>query len=389
MITVVGLDGRALDEQARAALEAAPVVLGSPRQLDLAGRPARGKAVAGLPAELPDGAVVLASGDPGFFGVVRALAARGVALRVLPAVSSVALAFARLALPWDDAVVVSAHGRPLAPALAACRAYPKVAVLTGPGAGPAEIGAGLAGADRRLVVAARLGSPDEELTWCSPAQAAAGSWPDPTVVICLDPAAPGPSRGGSWPRPPRATGGWALPEEQFDHRDGMVTKAEVRAVALARLGPGPGELVWDVGAGSGAVAVECARFGAAVVAVDSDPAACALVEANAARHGVRLEVVTGTAPGALAGLPRPDAVHVGGAGAALPAVLAAAAAAGAARVVVPLAALERVPVAAEALRGHGYQVGGVLLSAARLSPLAGLTRLAPVNPTFLLTGVRP
>lgn len=90
-------------------------------------------------------AVVLASGDPGFFGIVRALRERGLVPEVQPAVSSVAQAFARAGLPWDDAVVVSAHGRDLRRAVNVCRAYPKVAVLTGPGHGPGEIGAALAG----------------------------------------------------------------------------------------------------------------------------------------------------------------------------------------------------------------------------------------------------
>jgi precorrin-6y C5,15-methyltransferase (decarboxylating) CbiE subunit len=141
-------------------------------------------------------AVVLASGDPGFFGIVRALRDRGLDCLVLPAVSSVAQAFARAGLPWDDAVVVSAHGRELRAAVNVCRAYPKVAVLTGPGQGPAEIGAALAGWPRRLLVAEDLGAPGERLTGCSPADAAQGEWSDPNVVLSLaapSPAPPGPA----------------------------------------------------------------------------------------------------------------------------------------------------------------------------------------------------
>ena len=98
---------------------------------------------------------VLASGDPGFFGIVRALRAAGLDVEVVPAPSSVAIAFARLGLPWDDALVVTAHGRSLNPVVNCCRAHPKVAVLTGPGAGPAELGAALRDVPRRLVVLAR------------------------------------------------------------------------------------------------------------------------------------------------------------------------------------------------------------------------------------------
>ena len=98
----------------------------------------------------------------------------------------------------------------------------------------------------------------------------------------------------------------------------MVTKAEVRALVLARLGPGLGRCIWDVGAGSGSIAVECARFGAYAIAVERDPEACARIEANAGTHGVDVAVVAGEAPAVLEGLPAPDAVFVGGGG--LPAV---------------------------------------------------------------------
>jgi precorrin-6y C5,15-methyltransferase (decarboxylating) CbiE subunit/precorrin-6Y C5,15-methyltransferase (decarboxylating) CbiT subunit len=468
-------------------------------------------------------AVVLASGDPGFFGIVRALRDRGLDCVVLPAISSVAQAFARAGLPWDDALVVSAHGRELRAAVNVCRAHPKVAVLTGPGQGPAEIGAALAGWPRRLLVAEDLGAPGERLTECSPADAAQREWSDPNVVLSLadpppappipappasapssttsasspgaapDPARPAPpppvtnpsstppapSGGGSefvinrlvlsqqhqsvdhegseplrgltsprshtrptsespaglrpadpsvimgllgseqqqshdheggllpsgprglgnhkglsgagaswcWPLWPGTGGeGWALGEEAFEHRDSMVTKPEVRALALARLGPRPGTLVWDVGSGSGSVAVECARFGAAVIAVERDPAQCARVAANARRHRAEVRVVGGTAPEALDGLPDPDAVFVGGGGLA---VVSAVAARRPARIVVALAAVQRAGPAMEALAGAGYTVDGTLLQASRLAPLPdGAHRLAAANPVFLLWAAR-
>ncbi|WP_309505655.1 precorrin-6y C5,15-methyltransferase (decarboxylating) subunit CbiE, partial [Streptomyces phytophilus] len=217
---------------------------------------------------------VLASGDPGFFGVVRVLADRFGPRRldVRPAAPSLAVAFARVGLPWDDAAVVSAHGRDLRTAVNVCRAHPKAAVLTGPGAGPAELGAALAasGVPRTLVVATALGSAGEDVVRLSPAEAAARPWPagaiNVNVVLCLDerpgrvlaPAQRTLAGPGPYPRTRRPGDGWALPEADFEHRAGMVTKYEVRALALARLAPRLGDLVWDVGAGSGSVAVECA-----------------------------------------------------------------------------------------------------------------------------------
>ncbi|WP_019030366.1 bifunctional cobalt-precorrin-7 (C(5))-methyltransferase/cobalt-precorrin-6B (C(15))-methyltransferase [Salinispora arenicola] len=328
-------------------------------------------------------AVVLASGDPGYFGIVRRLRAAGLPVRVVPAVSSVAAAFARAGLPWDGAAVVTAHGREVHDALNACRALPLVAVLTAPGAGAAEFGAGLVGWSRRLVVAEHLGTDAERLTWTTPAEAAARAWADPHVLLSLAAGPVGAARADNQPAAAPA-GGWALPEQAYLHRDSMITKAEVRALVVAGLRPRLGRLVWDVGAGSGSVGIECALLGAAVVAVDRDPAAADLVGRNAARHGVDVRVVTGTAPAALDGLPDADAVFVGGGGTG---VLTAVVARRPARVLVALAALDRVAPARDVLTAAGYTVDGVQLSAARLADLpGGSVRLAATNPVVVLTG---
>ncbi|MFI0899940.1 precorrin-6y C5,15-methyltransferase (decarboxylating) subunit CbiE [Streptomyces sp. NPDC020983] len=337
--------------------------------------------------------VVLASGDPGHFGIVRALGERfgAAALDVRPSVPSVAAAFARVGLSWDDAVVVSAHGRPLRTAVHVCLAHRKAAVLTGPGAGPAELGAALdrAGADRRLVVASGIGSDGESVVAVSPREAARREWGGAvSVVLSLRPGLPaGPAVTVAGPPP--APAGWALPEEAFAHRDSMITKSEVRALALARLGPRTGELVWDVGAGSGSVAVECARFGAAVVAVDKDADAVERVRANAAAHGVDVAAVLGRAPAVLDGLPDPDAVFVGGGGDGVGAVVAACAARARRAVVVTLAAVDRVAEVRAALGAAGFAADGVLLQSSRLAPLpGGVTRLAAANPVFVLWAER-
>ncbi len=392
--TVIGEDGRPLLPAAAAALGAATLVVGAARHLACADLPPGattlvmgdvGDAVAAV-ADHEGPSVVLASGDPGFFGIVRRLRAAGVEPVVHPATSSVATAFARAGLRWDDAEVVSAHGRDARLAVNTCRRARKTAVLTAPGAGPGELGAALAGReDRVLFVAERLGAPDERTGWVTPAQAAGrDDWGEPNVVLVVDPLV---AEDADDPMPWRTGGlgvpdGWALPEDAFEHRDGMVTKSEVRAHALARLAPRPGVLVWDVGAGSGSVGIECARFGAAAVLVERYPEQAARAEVNATLHDVPVEVVVGDAPEVLAGLPDPDAVFVGGGG---PGVVAAVAARRPARLVVALAALERVGPTLEAL--GAYDVEAVLLQAQRLVPLAGAHRLAPSNPVFVVSGV--
>jgi precorrin-6Y C5,15-methyltransferase (decarboxylating) len=389
-VTVIGCDGWPPSPQAAAALAAARVVIGAPRHLDAAAVPPGADRIElkhldealDAAAAARDPVVVLASGDPGFFGIVRALRARGITPRVIPALSCAALAFAALALDWDDALVLSAHGRDPRRALAAALAHPKAAILTGPRQAR-DLGTELLRAGRKVYVAERLGSPAERV--CELTTESAGDFADPNVVIAIDPEAPGTTRwlAGHQGAPP----GWALPEEAFEHRDSMITKAEVRALALARLGPAPGRTVWDVGAGAGSVAVECARFGAWAIAVESDEDQCARIRANAARHGVYLRVIQGRAPGTLSGLPPADAVFVGGGDAE---VLASAIRQGRPeRVVVTLAAVQRVGQTADLLAGLGYPPEGVQLQSSRLTPLpSGQHRLAAQNPVFLLWGQR-
>jgi precorrin-6Y C5,15-methyltransferase (decarboxylating) len=404
LITVVGVGPSPISELARDRLRHAALVVGGRRQLAAVGPPEPTRLVE-LGGDLEpaldaiaasaEPVVVLASGDPGFFGIVRALAARfgRRRLEVLPAISAVAAAFAAAGLSWDDAVVVSAHGRDPRPAVNACMAHPKVAVLTQPGFGPAELATELRGLDRRLLVAERLGEPGERVVEDDPAGVAAARWSDPNVVLVLDETAATRARATAWPWRATPTR-WALPESAFEHRGGMITKAEVRALALSRLGPGVGDLLWDVGAGSGSVGVECARLGAAVVAVDRDPEACALVARNAARHGVTVRVVEGAAPGALAGLPAPDAAFVGGGGEALPGILQVVGVKARRAVVVALtgsarlASAERVLGAARALAAAGLEVDTVQLRASRLETSRYLEESLAVNPVFLVTGVR-
>src|SRR6266545_369479 len=224
-----------------------------------------------------------------------------------------------------------------------------------------------------------------------PSRRAAG--PIPTSCSCSSRAVPA-GKGGAWPAR-RGPARWALPETAFEHRGGMITKAEVRALALARLGPGVGDLVWDVGAGSGSVGVECARLGAAVIAVDRDPLACKLVAANAERHGVAVQVVGGTAPEALVALPYPDAVFVGGGGDALEAVLRLATARTRRVVVVALTGADghtrpgRVLLAARTLAAAGMDVETVRLHASRFQTTTELRESLATNPVYLVSGTRP
>jgi precorrin-3B C17-methyltransferase/precorrin-6y C5,15-methyltransferase (decarboxylating) CbiE subunit/precorrin-6Y C5,15-methyltransferase (decarboxylating) CbiT subunit len=391
-VHVVGLlGGRPVGDDAVAALRAATLVAGGTDQLgavsDLIAPGAETATVAGGLAALdavaahPGPAAVLASGDPGFHGIVRALAARlgSDRLAVHPAPSSVALAFARLGLPWDDAVVASCHTGDAAGAAARVARAPVAAVLCGPAAPPEAVGAALAalGAHHPTVaVATRLGEPGEALHRLDGVGAlAAGRFDHRSVVVLAHPAPPVRARA--------RTGG--RPAAEFQHRAGMITKPEVRSVVLGRLDLPDRGVLWDVGAGSGSVAIEAALAapGLRVVAVEKDAAAAETVVANAAALGAVVEVVTGAAPEALAGLPRPDRVFVGGGGLAVLDAALAAAAPGA-RVVATYAAADRALAARDRL-GALAQV-----SVDRAADLPdGGVRFVADNPVFVAWGEAP
>lgn len=336
-------------------------------------------------------AVVLADGDPGFFGVVRTLRApeHGLEVEVVPAVSAVATAFARAGMPWDDARVVVAQQRTLRRAVNVCRAHTKVAVLTSPGAGPAELALLLQGVHRTFVICEELGTDREQVTVLTSDKAADHVWRDPNVVLVVGGIGTAPVRTGGWiaghdAEYPPAVRGWALPSEEYGIDLGEGESTWLRAAQLARLGARTGDLVWDIGSGSGAVAAEAGRLGAAVIAVDAEPGACASTAAAARRAGVQLEVVEGRAPQVLEDLPEPDVVRIGGGGLD---VVVACADRRPARIVTHAATRDDAEAICAALREGGYTVECVLLQSVDMDTGAWLERERSV--VFLVVGSRP
>ncbi|MFH8341545.1 precorrin-6y C5,15-methyltransferase (decarboxylating) subunit CbiE [Streptomyces sp. AM6-12] len=395
-VTVIGWDGSPLTDAARSALGAATLVAGAAHHLALPEIPPSAERIrlgsVALAARRIAGhrgtAVVLADGDPGFFGVVRTLRAPefGLEVEVVPGVSSVAAAFARAGMPWDDAQVVVAHPRTLRRAVNVCRAHTKVAVLTAPGAGPAELGLLLAGVHRTFVVCEELGTDREQVSIVTSDKAADHTWRDPNVVIVIGGPANA-TEGGGWIAgrdPGTGPRGWVQPDEAYGDGTalGEGETELLRAAQLARLGPRVGDLVWDIGCGSGAFATEAARAGAAVIAVDQDPAACARTDGAARRYGVQLQVVHGSAPHVLEDLPEPDVVRVGGGGAA---VVSAVADRRPQRIVTHAATRDAAELVGRDLTEHGYRVECALLQSVELDTRAW--RETERNVAFLLSGI--
>jgi precorrin-6B C5,15-methyltransferase / cobalt-precorrin-6B C5,C15-methyltransferase len=337
-VTVVGIgaDGWAgLGQAARDALRAAAVITGSPRQLALL--PELGVRCLPLPSPLlPNldelvrdnpGLCVLASGDPMFYGIGATLARRlgPERTRILPAVSSVTLACARLGWPRQEITVVSVVSQPPEAVLAALQPGARLLVLCRDGKTPALVARALAGRGwgaSELIVLEQLGGPAERVTDPQPAAALAGPAEAGPAEVATDDLAGADfndlcllavtARPGADARATSRVPG--LPDEAFES-DGQITRPELRALALAALRPGPGRLLWDVGAGSGSIGIEWMRADplARAIAVEPRPDRAARAGRNATMLGVPgLTVINDTAPAALAGLPAPDAVFIGG-----------------------------------------------------------------------------
>jgi precorrin-6Y C5,15-methyltransferase (decarboxylating) len=213
-------------------------------------------------------------------------------------------------------------------------------------------------------------------------------WEDPNVVLVLDRGRMAGHKG--WISSGlQSQGRWALPEDEFEHRSGMITKPATRAFVLSRLGPGPGDLIWDVGAGSGSVAIECARFGAATIAVERDPESCTRIRRNAERHDVRVRLVEGEAPKVLRDLPEPDAIFVGGTGGNFEEIVKLCAVSARRSIVLALVGLERVVPAAQILEDCGLMVETTFLQTSRMKGVGDLHRLAAESNSFVVSGSRP
>ena len=369
-LTVVGIgaDGwSGLGERARAAVLGADVVLGAPRQLsylppDVRAEPWPSPLLPALDDVLAANAgrriCVLASGDPFLSGVGTTLVAHGYDIEVLPALSSVTLARARLGWSAEQTEVVTVVGRAIARVARVLAPRRRVLVLGADASALRELLKDRGYGASVLTALENLGAPGERIVdaWTTE--------PGPLTVFAIECQGP-------------ALGLTGLPDDAFEH-DGQLTKRDVRAAALARLAPSPGELLWDVGAGAGSVGIEWSRAHGLnrAIAIERAPERSERIARNAETLGVpELRVVTGEAPGVLVGLPAPDAIFVGG-GLTVPGLLDACLATGA-RVVAHGVTVE----AEQVLAGSYARLGGELVRIAveKAAPLGGFTGWSPTR----------
>ncbi|HZN36719.1 MAG TPA: precorrin-6y C5,15-methyltransferase (decarboxylating) subunit CbiE [Pirellulaceae bacterium] len=340
--------------------------------------------------------VVLTTGDPLFYGTARYLVGRlgKDRFEVTPHVSSMQLAFARVKESWDDAYLTNLATQPLELVVEKARTAAKVGVFTTEAAPPDAVAQALL--DRKIdyftaYVCENLGSPDERVTHGELADIARQEFSPLNVLILV--------RKPNVPDRPAAMIGRKLfgnPDESFMQsrpKRGLLTPAEVRAVALSLLDVGPTSTIWDVGAGSGSVAIEAAQIasGGQVFAIEMDPEDYALTASNAERFGVRnLTPVLGKAPEAWAGLPPPDAVFVGGTGRQVRRIveLALAPLRSGGRIVANVGSIENLTAVREVLLAGAGDASVLMINLARGNDQLEWLHFEALHPTFLVSAVK-
>ncbi|OGW47675.1 MAG: hypothetical protein A2078_05210 [Nitrospirae bacterium GWC2_57_9] len=409
---VIGIGYRPLEKRAREILESSEVILASTRLAEVFGRYDEYQAAKDrmmVINKVPDTLafirerlsrtgsgpiVLLASGDPLFFGIGRRICEEFGRERVeiLPDLSSVQQAFARINEPWDDAFFMSLHG---GPDIAKRRKLPyevshiaqllerhgKLGILTDRENNPALIAGHLEKAPGiRMYVCERLGYPDEKILRGTPEEIADRTFSDPNVVILIQ------DRQG----PQKESCCFGLREGEIDHERGLITKDEVRAVTLHKLRLPSQGVLWDIGAGSGSVSLEAARLcpGLRIIALEKEGERVQTIKRNMATYAVpNMEVIQAAAPHGLEALPSPDRVFIGGSSGTMEQVLKIVnGKMPSGIVVINCATLDSLNEAITALERYGFPVDVAEISVSRSKMLAGKRQMAALNPVFVVKG---
>jgi precorrin-6B C5,15-methyltransferase / cobalt-precorrin-6B C5,C15-methyltransferase len=432
-LVIVGIGYKPLDDRARKALDETSFILGSRRLCEVFQRYPeyqewgyKIKRIDSVDATMAfirktlnsksNGIVLLGSGDPLFYGIgarsIREFGKENVEL--IPDMTSLQIAFSRIGQPWDEALLISFHGGPDPEKRRRLRYdlqdLPKllidhdlIGILTDKDNGPSAISRHLVTAFREhsrltIYVGEEMGYPGERITQGTPEEVARMSFVHPNVVIIAgNGVAPksfcnAPTEDlkhlSSLDSAPR----FGLREGDFSHSRGLITKDEVRAVAIHFLRLPEQGTFWDIGSGSGSIAIEAARLfpHLTVYAIEKNEDNLSHIERNRAVFRVsNLTVVTGEAPESLTNLPSPQRVFVGGSGGRMKAIadlLDATMPKGV--VVINATAIETLGEAVESLENKGFDVTISQISVARSKPVGSHTYLAGLNPVFVIAGER-
>ncbi len=346
------------------------------------------------------GIVLLASGDPLFFGIGRrAVKEFGKeAVEIFPDLSSIQMAFSRINEPWDDAFLISLHGGPdpekrrrllygINDIPMLLQKHKKIAILTDRQNNPSEIAKAINSSaithhsSLILHVCERLGYTDEKITQGTPEEIAASGFSDPNVVIIQNLHAP-----LSFGLRPSAFG---LTEDEISYSMGLITKDEVRAVTIHKLRLPQNGVFWDIGAGSGSISIEASRLypGLKVFAFEKDEEQINHIKENRGRFNTaNIEIIKGEAPDALVNLPSPDRVFIGGSGGKLAGIIDFIAKMPAAIVVINATTIETLNEAIKHLENNGFNIKICEISVSRSKIIANRRHMQALNPVFIITG---
>ena len=346
--------------------------------------------------------VVLASGDPGLFGIadylIRNLGRD--AVEIIPNVSAMQWAFAKAKVSWSDARIVSSHGRGMDKVLEAAREAEKIGVFTSNGDEPSEIAKllidnGLNGFT--AYICEDLGMETEKVLEMPLSDVSGKSFAALNVMVLVKQKSDVRSQmldGNNFiPHPSSLIPILGLPDSEFAHSKGLITKEEVRAVTLAKLRLRDDSVVWDIGAGSGSVGIEAARLcnNGKVFAIEKEPERVANIYENIKKFGIaNMIVLEGKAPEGLDGFSDPDAVFIGGSGGNLSDILDVVKARlrPSGRIVINAITLETLHEATTGLKDRGFDVEVVSLNISRSKDLIGMKMFEAENPVFIIIGER-
>ena len=358
--------------------------------------------------------VVLASGDPNFYGIGGYLSRHLPKewIEILPNVTAVQLAFARIKESWQDAAIVSVHGRPIWPIIEVVRKSPKVAIFTDDKNTPGLVAKALLTAgisQRRAVVCEHLDGVQERIVDTTLEALPDQSFAPLNLLLLLDrPQDPG-AQEQAEPSPPPlpcppspAPVTLGIPDSEFACKGGLITRQEIRVISLARLQLKKNSVVWDIGAGSGSLSIEAAQIAreGQVFAAEKDEACIQHILTNCLKFGIppqapdkpsRIHVIQGWAPEACRDWPAPDAVFIGGSGGKIGEILdlVFTQLRPNGRLVLNVIMLERLYEVLNRLRAQGWEVEVTQVSISRSKDILNMTRLVPLDPVFIVTAWNP
>lgn len=401
----IGLDGAdGLVASVRQLVDQAALLVGSDRHLSyfanyLGQKLVLGdfqEAIAQIRCRLTDHGyiVVLVTGDPLFFGLGRLLLTQLPAeqLTFHPHISAVQLAFNSVKVPWQDAKIISVHGRSLDELIAVLQqGAAKIAVLTDNTNTPSAIARLLLALDLpsnyQFWVCENLGDQTERVQAWAIAEILDQTFAPLNVVVLI--------RADSEQLDLATLPTFGLPDQtflSFSDRPGLITKREVRLLVLGELSLKPGQIIWDIGAGTGSVSIEIARLfpTSKIYAIEKTAAGTTLIKQNCRRFQVENVIsIHGTAPDILRELPMGDRIFIGGSGGNLSQILdACSRLSPQATIVLALATLEHLNIALTWFKGGGWNYQMLQVQLSRSLPVAQLTRFASLNPVTILTATR-